>query len=68
MNLVDLYHYTHKKRFTPESPDYSPTPTFLEDYSFKLSEDFAPPRAYARYYENEEGYESPLKEVEQSMA
>lgn len=66
-NLVDLYHYTHKKRFTPESPDYSPTPTFLEDYSFKLSEDFAPPRAYARYYENEEGYESPLREIEQSM-
>ena len=66
-NLVDLYHYTHKKRFTPESPDYSPTPKFLEDYSFKLSEDFAPPHAYARYYENEEGYESPLIEIERFM-
>lgn len=67
MNLVDLYYYTHKKRFTPEAPDYSPTPTFLEDYSFKLSEDFAPPSAYARYYEDEEGYESPLKEIESSL-
>ena len=65
--LVDLYYYTHKNRFTPEAPDYSPTPTFLDDFSFKLSEDFASPEAYAKYYEDEEGYESPLKEVEQIL-
>ena len=65
--LVDLYYYTHRNRFTPESPDYSPTPTILDDYSFKLSEDFAGPEAYAKYYEDEEGYESPLKELEQIL-
>lgn len=65
--LVDLYYYTHKNRFTPEAPDYSPTPQFLDDYSFKLSEDFAGPDAYARYYEDEENYESPLKELEKIL-
>ncbi len=65
--LVDLYYYTHKNRFTPEAPDCSPTPTFLEEYSFKLSEDFAGPEAFAKYYEDEAGYESPLKEVEQIL-
>ena len=65
--LVDLYYYTHKNRFTPEAPDYSPTPTFLEDYNFMLSEDFAGPEAYANYYHDEEGYESPLKEIEQIL-
>ncbi|OCT54888.1 hypothetical protein CLCR_02743 [Cladophialophora carrionii] len=62
-NLVDLYFHTHTSRFDPESPHASPTPTFLEDYVFKLSEDFAPPQAYAEFYEDE-AYESPLKEVE----
>ncbi|EXJ80196.1 hypothetical protein A1O1_08338 [Capronia coronata CBS 617.96] len=67
-NLVDLYYYTHRSRFDPESSDLSPTPTFLEDYSFKLSEDFAPPQAYAEFYDaDEEGHESPLKEVEQRL-
>ena len=65
--LVDLYYHTYKSRFTPEAPDYSPTPTFLDDYSFKLSEDFAGPEAFARYYEGEEGYESPLKDVERIL-
>ncbi|KIX10311.1 uncharacterized protein Z518_01393 [Rhinocladiella mackenziei CBS 650.93] len=63
-NLVDLYYYTHRSRFDPESADSSPTPIFLEDYSFKLSEDFAPPQAYAEFYNNDEGFESPLKEIE----
>lgn len=67
-NLVDLYYYTHRSRFDPESSDLSPTPTFLEDYSFKLSEDFAPPQAYAEFYDRaEEGYESPLKEIEKRL-
>ncbi|KAL2393190.1 hypothetical protein ABEF93_000834 [Exophiala dermatitidis] len=67
-NLVDLYFYTHRSRFDPESSDLSPTPTFLEDYSFKLSEDFAPPQAYAEFYnQDEERYESPLKEIEKRL-
>lgn len=66
-NLVDLYFYTHRSRFDPESPDSSPTPTFLEDYAFKLSEDFAPLEAYANFYSEDEGYESPLKEVEKTL-
>ena len=65
--LVDLYYYTNKNRFTPEAPDYSPTPTFLEDYNFALSEDFAGPEAYVNYYKDEEGYESPLKEIEEIL-
>jgi hypothetical protein len=65
-NLVDLYFHTHTSRFDPESPHASPTPTFLEDYAFKLSEDFAPPQAYAEFYEDE-AYESPLKEVERMI-
>ncbi|KAL2434392.1 hypothetical protein ABEF95_001935 [Exophiala dermatitidis] len=67
-NLVDLYFYTHRSRFDPESSDLSPTPTFLEDYSFKLSQDFAPPQAYAEFYnQDEERYESPLKEIEKRL-
>ncbi|EXJ86389.1 hypothetical protein A1O3_03340 [Capronia epimyces CBS 606.96] len=67
-NLVDLYYYTNRSRFDPESSDLSPTPKFLEDYSFKLSEDFAPPQAYAEFYDHDqEGYQSPLKEIEQIL-
>ncbi|EXJ63535.1 uncharacterized protein A1O5_11296 [Cladophialophora psammophila CBS 110553] len=66
-NLVDLYFFTHSSRFDPESPHSSPTPKFLEDYAFKLSEDFAPPQAYAEFYADDEGYESPLKEVEKML-
>ncbi|KIW26812.1 uncharacterized protein PV07_06616 [Cladophialophora immunda] len=66
-NLVDLYFFTHSDRFDPESPHSSPTPKFLEDYVFQLSEDFAPPQAYAEFYADDEGYESPLKEVEKML-
>ena len=65
-NLVDLYFHTHTSRFDPESPHASPTPTFLEDYAFKLSEDFAPPQAYAEFDANDE-YESPLKGIERML-
>ncbi|KAJ9612446.1 hypothetical protein H2200_004043 [Cladophialophora chaetospira] len=65
-NLVDLYFHTHTSRFDPESPHSSPTPMVLEDYAFKLSEDFAPPKAYAEFYEDE-AYESPLKQVERMI-
>jgi pentatricopeptide repeat protein len=43
LGLVDLYFYSHRSRFLSESPDASPTPLQLDDYSFKLSEDFSPP-------------------------
>ncbi|OAG38400.1 hypothetical protein AYO21_07383 [Fonsecaea monophora] len=66
-NLVDLYFFSHSNRFDPESPHSSPTPKFLEDYAFRLSEDFAPPQAYAEFYTEDEGYESPLKEVEKML-
>lgn len=66
-NLVDLYFYTHRSRFDPESPDSSPTPTVLEDYSFKLSENFAPPQAYAEFYSEDADYKSPLEEIEDRL-
>lgn len=65
-NLVDLYFHTHTSRFDPGSPHSSPTPTFLEDYAFTLSEDFAPPQAYADFDTDEE-HGSPLKEIEEMM-
>ncbi|KAL6242601.1 hypothetical protein RBB50_010247 [Rhinocladiella similis] len=65
--LVDLYYYTNHRRFDPESPDTSPTPVLLEDYAFKLSEDFAPPQAFAEFYNDDEDYKSPLKEVEERL-
>lgn len=65
-NLVDLYFHTHTSRFDPGSPHSSPTPTFLEDYAFTLSEDFAPPQAYADF-DAEEEHRSPLKEIEEMM-
>ncbi|KAK5064932.1 hypothetical protein LTR84_000766 [Exophiala bonariae] len=66
-NLVDLYYYSMHSRFDPENPDHSPTPTILEDYAFKLSEDFAPPQAYADFYKDDENYRSPLEQVEARM-
>lgn len=66
-SLVDLYYYTHHKRFDPESPDSSPTPMLLEDYAFKLSEDFAPMQAYADFYNEDEDFRSPLKEIEERL-
>ncbi|RVX69534.1 hypothetical protein B0A52_06598 [Exophiala mesophila] len=65
-NLVDLYFYSHQQRFDPESPDESPTPTFIEDYTFKLSEDFAPPQAYKKFYDGEYR-ENPLKQIEKNL-
>lgn len=43
LGLVDLYFYSHRSRFLSEAPDSSPTPLQLDDYSFKVSEDFTPP-------------------------
>ena len=40
LDLVDLYFYSHRSRFVSELPDHSPTPLQIEDYSFKVSEDF----------------------------
>ncbi|RMZ86251.1 hypothetical protein DV737_g118, partial [Chaetothyriales sp. CBS 132003] len=65
--LVDLYYYTHMRRFGPDAPDHSPTPLLLQDYAFKLSEDFAPPDAFAHYYVDEDGYQSPLRDIEKAL-
>ena len=65
--LVDLYYHTHMRRFGPDAPDNSPTPVLLEDYAFKLSEDFGSPEAFAKYYMDDEGYESPLKAIEEAL-
>lgn len=66
LGLVDLYFYSHSSRFTPESPDSSPTPLFLDDYSFRLSEDFRSPMD-EREYNEDENYESPLKQIEEML-
>ena len=65
--LVDLYHYTHMRRFGPDAPDHSPTPLLLQDYAFKMSEDFGTPDAFAKYYIDDENYESPLKAIEDAL-
>lgn len=68
LNLVDLYYYSHRSRFGPDSPDYSPTPIFLEDYSFKLSADFSKPTAEPESQsDDEERYVSPLKHIEEML-
>ncbi|KEF61818.1 uncharacterized protein A1O9_03388 [Exophiala aquamarina CBS 119918] len=66
-NLVDLYYHSMRTRFDPENPDHSPTPTILEDYAFKLSEDFAPPQAYVDFYHHDTDYRSPLEQIEKQM-
>lgn len=66
LSLVDLYFYSHHSRFAPDSPDESPTPLFLEDYSFKLSEDLAKPDT-TYLFEEDKDYESPLKHVEKML-
>lgn len=66
-NLVDLYYHSMHSRFDPENPDHSPTPTILDDYAFKLSEDFAPPEAYADFYHHKKEYKSPLAQIEKRM-
>ncbi|RMD43099.1 hypothetical protein DV735_g2004, partial [Chaetothyriales sp. CBS 134920] len=65
--LVDLYYYTHMRRFGPDAPDHSPTPLLLRDYAFKLSEDFAPPDAFAHYYIDEDDYQSPLRDIDKAL-
>lgn len=67
LNLVDLYFYSHNSRFSPESSDASPTPTILNDYSFTLSADFSKPGEQDTYYEGDDNYLSPLKEIEEIL-
>lgn len=66
LGLVDLYFYSHRTRFLSESPDSSPTPLQLDDYSFKISEDFRPPTSVdSDLVRDEEGTPvSPLYHVE----
>ncbi|KAI1617819.1 hypothetical protein EDD36DRAFT_376744 [Exophiala viscosa] len=66
-SLVDLYFYTHHKRFDPGTPDSSPTPLLLEDYVFKLSEDFAPMQAYAEFDDEDKHFRSPFREIEERL-
>lgn len=65
LNLVDLYYYSHQSRFEPDSPDQSPTPLFLDDYSFELSRDFSEPTE--EHTDVDEEDISPLKEVEEML-
>jgi pentatricopeptide repeat protein len=65
--LVDLYYYSQRDRFTPLGPDYSPSPTFLEEYSFKLSAASGPHTKPPPVYHDEVLYETPLDEVEVNM-
>jgi pentatricopeptide repeat protein len=67
LNLVDLYFYSHQSRFAPDSPDSSPTPLLLDDYSFQLSGDFTKPGQEAPYAEEDEEDSSVLKHVEEML-
>lgn len=69
MNLVDLYYYSHRNRFEAGSPDYSPSPLFLDDVSFELSGDFSKPIQEEHDLETHEEDEdmSPLKQVEEML-
>ena len=67
LNLVDLYFYSHQSRFAPDSPDSSPTPLFLDDYSFQLSADFTKPGYEIPYAEENEEDSSVLKHVEEML-
>lgn len=67
LNLVDLYFYSHQSRFAPDSPDSSPTPLLLDDYSFRLSNDFTTPSQETHYEEEDEGDDSVLKHVEEML-
>jgi pentatricopeptide repeat protein len=66
LGLVDLYFYSHRTRFLSEAPDLSPTPLQLDDFSFKVSEDFSPPtNRESDLVRDEEGTPvSPLYHVE----
>jgi pentatricopeptide repeat protein len=67
LNLVDLYFYSHQSRFAPDSPDSSPTPLLLDDYSFQLSGDFTKPGWEVPYVEEDEEDSSVLKHVEEML-
>jgi hypothetical protein len=67
LNLVDLYYYSSQSRFGPDSPDKSPTPLFLDDYSFELSRDFSEPMVDPTDYHVDEEDISPLKDVEEML-
>ena len=67
LNLVDLYFYSHQSRFAPDSPDSSPTPLFLDDYSFKLSNDFTKPDEGPSYTEEDQEDSFILKHVEEQL-
>src|SRR5271170_3598383 len=68
LNLVDLYFYSHQSRFEPDSPDHSPTPLFLDDYSFQLSADFSRPDMERQDRDEERDEDvSPLKHVEEML-
>ena len=67
MNLVDLYFYSHKDRFSPDYPDSSPTPALLDEYSFQLSSDFSKPSNVKPLTEEEQEDISVLKDVEEML-
>ncbi len=67
LNLVDLYFYSHQSRFAPDAPDSSPTPLFLDEYSFKLSGDFTKPDDETQYVEEDEEDSSLLRHVEERL-
>jgi pentatricopeptide repeat protein len=67
MNLVDLYYYSHQSRSEPGSPDYSPSPLFIDDISFGLSGDFSEPVEEEHESEIDEEDISPLKHVEEML-
>lgn len=67
LGLVDLYYYSHRDRFHPEGRDYSPSPLFLEDYTFKLSSTYDKPESVRDDDIDAESYESPLKEIEKTF-
>jgi hypothetical protein len=67
LNLVDLYYYSHQSGLEPGSPDHSPTPLFLDDYSFELSRDFSEPTEDNKDACRDEEDISPLKDVEELL-
>lgn len=67
LNLVDLYYYSRQSASEPGSPDHSPTPLFLEDYSFELSRDFSEPTQEPTDADGDEVGISPLKDVEEML-
>ena len=67
LNLVDLYFYSHQSRFAPDSPDSSPTPLLLDEYSFQLSGDFTKPDPEVHYAEEQEEDSDVLKHVEEIL-